>query len=66
MDDYHRNKGRFQIGQNDWNFNQEFKSFASLEDQELLSSFNVSSRSSDVEVSFLFHHLVSLEHRKLL
>ena len=59
MTDYHKNKGRLKIGQNYWNFDQEYKSFATLENQELLSSFNVSSTSANVEISFLFNHMVS-------
>ena len=58
MEDYQKNTGRLKIGENYWNINQEFKSFATLEDQELLSRFNISSQSADVEISFLFHHRV--------
>ena len=59
MDDYQKNKGRLKIGNNNWNFDQEFKSFATLENQELLFSFNISSLSADIEIAFLFHHVVS-------
>ena len=57
-DDYQKNIGRLKIGNNYWNFDQEFKSFATLENQELLFSVNISSVSADIEVAFLFHHMV--------
>ena len=59
MDDYQKNIGRLKIGNNQWNFHQEFKSFATLENQELLFSLNISSPSAGVEIAFLFHHTVS-------
>ena len=59
MDDYQKNIGRLKIGNNYWNFDQEFKSFATLENQELLLSLNISSLSADIEIAFLFHHTVS-------
>ena len=58
MDDYQKNIGRLKIGNNQWNFHQEFKSFATLENQELLFSLNISSLSADIQIAFLFHHMV--------
>ena len=52
------NDGKISIGQMEWIVEQQQKSFATPEDQELLLKFRLASPRRGKEYSFLFHHTV--------
>ena len=52
------NDGKVTVGETEWLIEQQTKSFATPEDQELLLKFSIAAPSRDKEYSFLFHHTV--------
>ena len=59
MDDYEKNKGSLKVGDKVWILEQEFKSFATIVEQELLLNVNVTALNQNCYV--LFHHKVLVE-----
>lgn len=52
------NDGKISVGKTEWIVEQQTKSFATPEDQELLLKFRLAAPSKEKEYSFLFHHTV--------
>ena len=52
------NDGKISVGGIEWVVEQQTKSFATPEDQELLLKFRLAAPSRKKEYSFLFHHTV--------
>ena len=53
---HEKNSGKITFGKNIWHFDQDFKSYATVESQELLIKFNITSPSQVVKLNFCFHH----------
>ena len=53
---HEKNSGKITVGKNIWYFDQDFKSYATIESQELLIKFNTTSPSQGVNLNFCFHH----------
>ena len=58
-DGYVLNKGKINHGESMWAVEQEFKSYATIEEQELLIRLNITSSSHPLGSHFMFHHMVN-------
>ena len=53
---HEKNSVKITFGNKSWYFEQDFKSYATIESQELLIQFNITSQNQGVNLNFCFHH----------